>query len=139
MWEGTGIVGVGAPGSSNCVQAARPIVWCGSGGFNDEWTRRRLRLALRPRPSGIVDDHAAQVSILSGATQADAEVAAGGPAAGQEAYAPAAGRAPERQAPAHAIEALQHGVVRLWLIVAVSSDERRGGEKCVSTWRYGRS
>src|SRR3546814_4747522 len=69
--------------------------------------------------SDVCSSDLAQVSILSGATQADAEVAAGGPAAGQEAYAPAAGRAPERQAPAHAIEALQHGVVRLWLIVAV--------------------
>src|SRR3546814_13835858 len=64
------------------------------------------RLTLGPGPAGVVDDHAAQESVVAGPAQADAQVAAVGPAGGQEAHARAAGRAPELQLAAHAFEAL---------------------------------
>src|SRR3546814_18645937 len=63
-------------------------------GFDEERAGSAARLPLGPGPAGVVDDHAAQESVVAGPAQADAQVAAVGPAGGQEAHARAARRTP---------------------------------------------
>src|SRR3546814_4670096 len=77
-------------------------------GFDEERAGSAARLTLGPGPAGVVDDHAAQESVVAGPAQADAQVAAVGPAGGQEAHARAAGRAPELQLAAHAFRSEEH-------------------------------
>src|SRR3546814_20530545 len=68
-------------------------------GFDEERAGSAARLTLGPGPAGVVDDHAAQESVVAGPAQADAQVAAAGPAGGPGAHARAAGRAPALQLP----------------------------------------
>src|SRR5690606_37446914 len=67
----------------------------------------------------IVDDHAAQETFAARTTQADGEVAAVCPAAGQETDAVAGGRAPQLQCVADVVEALDDRIRSGWLGVAV--------------------
>src|SRR3546814_5126862 len=96
-------------------------------GFDEERAGSAARLTLGPGPAGVVDDHAAQESVVAGPAQADAQVAAVGPAGGQEAHARAAGRAPELQLDAHAFEALDDraAVLRLGIAARILIDAAR--------------
>src|SRR5690606_11108702 len=76
------------------------------------------RLAFGPGRAGIIDDHAAQEAFAARTIQADGEVAAVCPAAGQETDAVAAGRAPELQCVADVVEALDDRIRSGWLGVA---------------------